>query len=168
MSIDWKKPIRCKYTLEEGVDIGPHPDRDDRRFVLYSGGHYGHEAVRDLENVPEGAGREAGWYCVDLGGGQTIAYTRNGYWYSDDDDCENSNVWVLPPKFVGSRVYLDTEFRPADKCPPPMDGTTFELEGCLGTYTLGQAVSGALEIASAGSRRSAFDWLTGKRWRPIQ
>lgn len=122
-----------------------------------------------LENIPQEPEREEGWYEAYWQGGiVSLAYWDGYSWYQDERGIPGDNI--DPPDRVIARVYLSGEYRPADKCPPPMDGTPFEVEGEESGYRVFMQTDGDYLAIPDNNHYSRWGLsiLLGKRWRPVQ
>lgn len=173
--IDWDKPLRNIYSKEpwEHLFTVGH-----ERFCRSSDGtrsfaHSFDETGRDpsglqLENIPQEPEpeRENGLYLV-------INFGRY-FLYSWDGGCWLDLGFETPaPDQVLKRIYTPSEYRPADICPPPMDGTPFEVEGEEGRFGFNRGTKQFIQHRRGGEK-SNIRWdlfevaRPGLRWKPIQ
>jgi len=133
MAIDWDKPLRDARTKEQNIQLLVKDTTTDLYWVrldhdgcvaAYAYNEDGTPLVPGhcvVENAPEEPEREEGLYFVDGG----VVFWDGELWIDSPDP---------GPGEVGSRIYRDDEFRPANSPTggPPMDGTPFEVIGVDG------------------------------------
>ncbi len=172
--IDWHEPLREKTAphnawevvvmMEDGFPWC-RPIGSDVAYRFDPAGVCFIKGGVCLENIPQET--EPGRYWCGYEGSPTphlMRYVESPVGWCD----EVGDMMANNPDSIIERIYDPNEYRPADKFPPPMDGTPFEVEGVHEHHFI-ELVGDEYRVMRKSSPGTNALWrLKDKRWRPAR